>query len=71
MHPSAVVPLVQLLNTGAVAVVQVKVLVQVLVCPQAVAVYVNACERALPVGTIVPGVHITGTDPHSLLAVMV
>ncbi len=60
----------QLAKTGAVATIQVNVLVQVLVPPQAaVAVKVNTCERLQPLLVTVPGEQVTVTAPHSLLAV--
>ncbi len=70
LQPKGVVPLVQLSNTGAVTTVQVKVWMQVLVNPQAVALFVKLWERLQPLEVIGPGVHVTGTEPHSLCAVI-
>ncbi len=69
-QPRSVVPLVQLSKTGAVATVQVKVRVQVLVRPQAVAVIVKTWVRLHPLTVITPPVQLMDTLPHSLVAVM-
>ncbi len=66
LQPRSVVPFTQLSNAGAVTTVHVNVLVQVLVNPQPVAVYVNTWLLLQPVACTVPGVQMTGTDPHSL-----
>ena len=68
LHPNAMV-CPQFAITGAVETVQVKVRVQVVVCPQATAVNVNICclLQAFPV--ICPASQVTATGPHSLLAV--
>lgn len=70
LQPRSVVPLVQLAKTGAVATVQVKVRVQVLVRPHAVAVMVNTWVRLQPLLVITPPVQLMDTLPHSLVAVM-
>ena len=70
LHPSGIV-CPQFENVGAVETVQVKVLVQVLVCPQAVAVNVNTCCLLHELPVTGPASHVTGTAPHSLLAVTV
>ena len=69
-QPRLVVPLVQLAKTGAVATVQVKVRVQVLINPQAVAEMVKIWVRLQPLLVIDPGVQLMVTLPHSLVAVM-
>ena len=69
-QPRSVVPLVQLSKTGAVATVQVKVRVQVLVSPHAVAVIVKTWLRLQPLLVITPPEQLMDTLPHSLVAVM-
>lgn len=69
-QPRSVVPLVQLAKTGAVATVHVKVRVQVLIRPQAVAEMVKIWVRLQPLLVIAPGVQLMVTLPHSLVAVM-
>src|ERR1043166_1507797 len=69
LQPRLIVSLTQLLNTGAVTTVQLKVLEQILASPQPVAVYVKVCERVKPLTLISPGMQVTSTDPHSLCAV--
>lgn len=70
LHPKSVVPVVQLAKTGAGTSCQVKVRVQVLVRPQAVAVKVNTWERPQPLLVIEPAAQVMPvTAPHSLVAV--
>jgi hypothetical protein len=70
LQPRSVVLDVQLSKTGAVTACQVKVLVQVLVKPQPVAVMVNTWVRLQPLLVIVPAEQLVETLPHSLVAVM-
>lgn len=70
LQPRSVVPLVQLAKTGAVATCQVKVRVQVAVCPHAVAVRVKTWVRLQPLLVIDPAEQLIDKLPHSLVAVM-
>ncbi len=70
LHPKLITPFEQEpLNEGGVTCVQLKVRVQVLVIPHAVAVKVNTCERLHPLTMIVPAEQDTGTEPQLLDAV--
>ena len=70
LHPRLVVPVVQLSKTGAEAIFQVKVRVQVEVKPQAVTEKVNTLLRLQPFDTMPPSEQVIPvTLPHSLLAV--
>ena len=70
LQPRLVVPVVQLLKTGAVATFQLKVRVQVLVKPQAVTEKVNILERLQPLLVTAPSEQlIPPMLPHSLEAV--
>jgi hypothetical protein len=57
------------LNVGGVTTFQVKVRVQVAVCPQAVASKVKIWVRVQPLMVMGPAIQFTGTVPHELEAV--
>jgi hypothetical protein len=70
LQPRLITPFTQVpLNDGAVLAVQVKVRVQVVVCPQAVASKVKIWVRLHPLTVISPAVQVTGTEPQELEAV--
>lgn len=70
LQPRLITPFPQVpLNDGGVTTVQVKVRVQVTVCPQAVASKVKTWVRLHPFSTIEPALQVTGTEPQELDAV--
>ena len=72
LQPRSITPFAQvLLNEGGVTMVQVKVRVQVTVCPQAVASKVKIWVRVQPLMVIEPALQVTGTAPQELEAVTV
>ena len=70
LQPRLTTPFPQVpLKDGGVTTVQVKVRVQVAVCPQAVASKVKTWVRVQPLTMISPAVQVTGTEPQELDAV--
>lgn len=70
LQPRLITPFPQVpLNEGGVTTVHVKVLVQVTVCPQAVASKVKTWVRLQPLMSIAPAVQVTGMAPQELDAV--
>ena len=70
LQPKLVTPLPQVPpKEGGVTCVQVKVRVQVDVCPQAVASKVNNWVRVQPLIVILPALQVTGTEPQVFEAV--
>ncbi len=72
LQPKLITPFTQLpLNEGGVTTVQLKVRVQVMVCPHAVAENVKTCERLQPFIVTLPAEQLTGTEPQLFEAVTV
>lgn len=70
LQPRLTTPFPQVpLKDGGVVTFQVKVRVQVEVCPQAVASKVKIWVRVHPLTVISPAVQVTGTEPQELEAV--
>lgn len=70
LQPRLTTPLPQVPpKEGGVTTFQVKVRVQVTVCPQAVASKVNIWVRVQPLMVMEPALQLTGTDPQELEAV--
>ena len=70
LQPRLITPFPQVpLKEGGVTTFQVKVLVQVTVCPQAVASKVKIWVRLHPLMAIVPALQFTVTDPQEFEAV--
>lgn len=70
LQPRLIVPFEQVpLNEGGVTMFQVKVRLQVTVCPQAVASKVNTWVRLQPLMVMEPALQFTVTAPQELEAV--